>query len=899
MLEIGQSISHYTILEKIGRGGMGVVYKARDTRLNRVVAIKTLPAERIVDQERNRRFVQEAKSASALNHPNIITIYEIDSAGPITFIAMEYVKGRTMKELIPGSGLGTEQALTYAVQIADALAALHREGIVHRDVKPANIMIRENAGIKVLDFGLAKLAEEIDVTDKSGLTTTGQTEDGAIMGTVPYMSPEQIEGKPLDMRSDIFSFGVVLYEMFSGSRPFRAGDKSSVAAAILNEEPVPLTRLKSSILPEIERMVSRCLEKDPQRRFQHASDLKVALEWLARDVDSGKLRETESSALSRSRKPRVFVTLMVSLAVLVIAAAMLYWLRPSPQVPADLRRITSDFALATSPALSADGNLLAYCSDRSGSGNLDIWVQQIASGQVIRRTSGPTDELSPNFSPDGGSIVFERTGSGIFVMPSLVGDEKQIASSGLEPRFSPDGMSIAYWVGDVDNRAPSGKVYIVTLDGRPPTQIGTDFADARCPLWAPDGKHILFQGLRNPGEESEWWVAPIASGSAINTGVLSHLRKRNLLPVPGPGDWKGNDLAFSARENDSRHIWIATIRSPEFQLAPPVRQITTGTGTEAEPSMASNGRIAFSGWSYDDNLWRVSRRSGGSPPGSPNRLSPTGAFDTHPSISADGKKMAFLSRRSGTRQVWMRDLEKGNESCLTMSRGEKSAPVIAPDGSLVAYSEIENGKSSIYVVPANSSQPRLPQKACESCGEPSDWIPDLSGILFTSGVQKAVFRLDLKAKKSAPILRSPAFSLDQPHISPDGRWIAFVATVSLDRARICLSPFDKGTATSPEQWIDVTDGNSLDDKPRWLDNNSLIYYSNRDNFGCLWKLHLNPGTKQPAGSPEAMHHFHELRLSPRTLFRSDFEIALTPDFVVLNMVDVTGNIWLTSFQSKH
>ena len=484
-------------------------------------------------------------------------------------------------------------------------------------------------------------------------------------------------------------------------------------------------------------------------------------------------------------------------------------------------------------------------------------------------------------------------------MPSLAGDEKQIASSGLEPRFSPDGMSIVYWVGDVDNRAPSGKVYIIALDGRPPTQIGKDFADAKCPLWAPDGKHILFQGLRNPGEEPEWWVVPVTPGPAINTGILSHLRKRNLLPVPGPGDWKGNYLAFSAREDDSRHIWIATIRPPEFHLDAPVRQITPGTGTEAEPSMALNGQIAFSGWSYDNNLWRVSLRSGESPSASPMRLSSTGTSDTHPSISADGKKMAFLSRRSGTRQVWIRDLEKGKESSLTIGRGEKSTPVIAPDGSLVAYSETENGKPSIYVVTTDNSQPSLPKRVCESCGEPSDWNPDLSGILLTSGVQKAVYRLDLKSGVSTPILRSPTFGLDQPHISPDGRWIAFVAAVGPDRARICLSPFDEGTAASPDQWIDITAGNSLDDKPRWLDNNSLIYYSNRDNFGCLWKLRLNPGTKQPAGIPEVVHHFHELRLSPRTLFRSDFEIALTGDFVVLNMIDVTGNIWLTSLQPKH
>jgi eukaryotic-like serine/threonine-protein kinase len=899
VLGIGQTLSHYEILEKIGRGGMGVVYKALDTRLNRLVAIKTLPPDQMADKEQNRRFAREAKSASALNHPNIVTIYEIGATDQVAFIAMEYVKGRTMKEVIPGNGLNTGQALKYAVQIADALTALHSQGIVHRDLKPANVMVGESSGIKVLDFGLAKLTEDVETAGRSILATAEQTQDGVVLGTLSYMSPEQVEGRQVDTRSDIFSFGVMLYEMITGRRPFMGENRASIAASILNDEPVPLTRIKTSVPSEIGRAISRCLEKDPQQRFQHAADLKYTLEWLARDVDSGKLSAMESAGPARKNRRRVLQVLVLALlpALLVIAAAMLYW-RPSPvPITPDLQRITSDLGLAACPALSPDGNLLAYSSDRSGEGNMDIWIQQTASGQPIRRTSDPTDELSPNFSPDGGSIAFKKTGKGIFVMPTLAGEARQIAPSGLDPRFSPDGTQIVYWVGDVDNPSPSAKTYITALAGDVAKQIGAEFADARYPLWAPDGKSIILEGIRAPEDKTEWWVVPVAEGTATNTGMMAQLRKLNLSPLNGPGDWKGDYLAFSARENENRHIWIASIKQPGFRLNGPIRQLTFGTGMEADLSMSSTGRIAVSGWYHHNNLWRIPLNSGDSRINGMDRLSNTGAYDTHPSISADGKKLVFLSRRSGTHQVWIRDTGSGKENSLTIGAEEKSAPVIAPDGSLVAYSIIENGIPSIYVVPTDNSRPGGRRRVCQNCGPPSDWVPDLSGILYVSGMPQSVYRLDLASGVRTPILRNPTFSLDQPHISPDGCWVAFVAAISSDRARVYLSHLDNADV-SPSQWIAVTDGQAWDDKPRWLDHDSLLYYSNRDDFGCLWVQRLKPDMR-PAGLPTAVHHFHELRRSPRSLYRSDFEITATRNFLVLNLVELSGNIWLTSLPSKH
>jgi eukaryotic-like serine/threonine-protein kinase len=277
---IGKTISHYRILEKLGSGGMGVVYKAEDTKLGRILAVKILPPEYVADPDRRRRFIQEARAASALNHPNIITIYDIDEAEGFHYIAMEYVRGRTLDRLIARHGLRANEALKYAVQMAAALAKAHSAGIVHRDLKPTNVMVTGDGLVKILDFGLAKLTEVAPTNDAdTAATQEPVTEEGTILGTVGYMSPEQAEGKPVDARSDIFSFGSVLYEMVTGQRAFHGETKASTIAALLQGEPKPLSQVAKNLPHELERVVKRCLRKDCEHRFQTMADLKVL--WMS------------------------------------------------------------------------------------------------------------------------------------------------------------------------------------------------------------------------------------------------------------------------------------------------------------------------------------------------------------------------------------------------------------------------------------------------------------------------------------------------------------------------------------------------------------------------------------------------------------------------------------------
>jgi serine/threonine protein kinase len=443
---LGTMLRHYRLDAKIGEGGMGIVYKGWDTHLDRPLAIKVLRAQTVTNQERKRRFVQEAKSASALNHPNIVTIYDADCVEGVDFIAMEYIDGETLDRRVGSHGMRLSVALKYAAQIADALARAHAAGIVHRDLKPGNLIIDKHDQVKVLDFGLAKLTETIGDERETTLTLKPQTEEGTIVGTVAYMSPEQAEGKPVDARSDIFSFGILLYEMVAGIRPFRGETKMSTLASILSTDPDPVRAKAPGIPPELERIISRCLRKHPERRFQHMDEVKLALEDLKDESESSSTPQT-AAAVKSSHRPLVWLT--AALAVLGTVGAGYLSLRKftsqsSGSTP--MTRVTSDSGWATDPALSFDGKLLAFASDRAGGENLDIWVQHMGGGDAVRLTNWDSDEMEPDFSPDGSRIVFRsnRRGGGVYVVPVLGGEPALVAPKGFRPRFSPDGNWIAY-----------------------------------------------------------------------------------------------------------------------------------------------------------------------------------------------------------------------------------------------------------------------------------------------------------------------------------------------------------------------------------------------------------------------------------------------------------------------
>jgi Tol biopolymer transport system component/predicted Ser/Thr protein kinase len=919
----GRNISHYQILEKLGEGGMGVVYRARDTHLDRTVAIKLMRGEAVADADRKRRFVQEAKTASALNHPNIITIYDIDNAGGVDFIAMEYVEGRTLDRCVGHKGVALGEALRYSVQITDALAAAHQAGIVHRDLKPGNIMVTEKGQVKVLDFGLAKLTEPV-ADDPSAPTeilgATGlRTEEGMIVGTIAYMSPEQAEGRKVDRRSDIFSFGAVLYEMITGRRPFQGQTKLSTLSAILHQEPPPPSEMNPSLPREFERILTRCLRKDPDRRFQHMDDVKVALQEVKEESESGAAARTALPI--RRRQQWLWPAIAAGVALLAAGAGIAWWLLQSsvPTQTAPLTRLTSDAGLTWEPAVSPDGKLLAYSSDRSGEGNLDIWVQQIAGGEPIRLTGDPADEREPAFSSDGSRIAFrsDREGGAIYVVPALGGEPRLIAKDGHRPCFSPDDNWIAYWVGHRgpgDPTAPgTAHIYVAPSTGGPPRQLQPGFATARYPVWSPDGKRLLFWGRRSatgPAVESlDWWVAPLDGGEPVRTGAFAVFRERNITSFFTPGVWTagGNRVLFSAALGDSTNLWQVEISPRGWKVAGPPQRLTFGTDINDQPSVAAGPgralRLVFSSLISHRDIWSLPiNTSTGRGAGELRRLTQGGASVDFGSLSADGKRLVFASSKAANSDIWFKNLESGKETDLTPTPADEFHPRLAADASKVVYSTTKDQLSLLHVLaltpgPDGTSRPGVPERACEGCRWAWSWSSDGKRVLFSpqAGERAHIAVLDVSSGEKTPLLTHPRHNLYQANFSPDDRWIAFLAGVQPPRSQIFVVP-----AQAPAgDWIPVTEGDSWDDKPRWSPTGNLLYFtSDRDGFRCLWARPLEPLTKRPAGPPFPVYHFHSARRSLMNVPLAVLEPSVARDKIVFNLGEITGNIWMAPLEAQ-
>ncbi len=697
---------------------MGEVYLAEDTTLHRRVALKLLPPGQTQEAGRLRRFQQEARAASSLNHPNILTIHEVGEAGGHHFIATEYVEGVTLREHLRRSGrMEAAQALHVAVQVASALAAAHEAGIVHRDVKPENIMLRGDGYVKVLDFGLAKLTEGASAppADASAPTQTmsAHTVAGTVLGTVQYMSPEQADGRDVDARSDIFSFGAVLYELVAGVPAFSGGSLSETLIAIVSREPPPLpAAVPLSLTP----IILRCLRKDPARRYQTMADLKVALE----DVRAEVPRSTARRAFPWRRA-------VGASAIILLAVVLIVW-QPwrRPENPDVLRAVTLTAlpGVERYPSFSPDGNHLVFTWTGDKQDNQDLYVQMIGQRSTLRLTTDARNDYNPVWSPDGRWIAFLRseppatTGlrrRELRLVPPLGGPERKLAdiqsqdfAAGLSAdaaylAWSPD--STALIVTDSGGDGEPDALFVVSTDTGEKTRLTNPRSPALAdtsPAVSPDGGSLVFLRRTSWGGGE---LHLVALGKTLNaSGEPRRLTSAELRADYPAWTPDGTAIVFSARGS----LWRVAVAGETAPVRLPYVGEDGLMAAISRPTGGKPARLIYVRSLVDTNFWRIDTSAPGAPSTSPpSRVMSSTQAEFHCRLSPDGRRLAFISVRSGVPEVWISDPDGSNSVQLTnLGARDTTWPDWSPDGQRIVFSSTWQGEFDIYVVPAEGGKPR-------------------------------------------------------------------------------------------------------------------------------------------------------------------------------------------------
>ncbi|MGB2667097.1 MAG: protein kinase [Candidatus Acidiferrum sp.] len=694
---------------------MGVVYKAEDTRLHRAVALKFLPAEMLHDAAALERFRREAQAASALNHPNICTIYDIGEQNGQQFIAMEFLDGATLKHRISGKSLPFGEMLELSIQIADALRAAHAQGIIHRDIKPANLFVTKQGNPKILDFGLAKFSPVAEGGVSTMPTETEEfvlTSPGATMGTIAYMSPEQTRGEELDARTDLFSFGAVLYEMATGRMAFSGKTTAIIHEAILNRAPVALASLKPELPPKLEEIINKSLEKDRDLRYQHASDIRTDLKRLRRDTDSGRI----SSSRRRAAQPstglawRRFIVLAICVALLAAAfAAYRFWLRSNPpSSPAKVTQISQWNKLMSDARLSPDGHSVAF--DSSVGGIAQVFLMLTSGGEPLQLTNDAGDKDVSNFSYDGKEVFYGRSGGDeVWAVPTLGGSPRRVAAGrGVVPSL--DGAFIYYWKPDSPGIFRAGKsglneelVYKSESTGQYSISL----------LLFPGGNDLLAAGVREDSSNFQFYRINVTSHEALDLGGVTGNAADVVWAEPG------NTVLFSRTVNGLTNIWNYSLQDRSLT------QITFGAGPDYSPMPDPGGK----------GIYFVNGKSSGFLTAyhvhSKESTDIVSEDATQPIISPNGKHVMYITRPAPQRnELWVSSIDAGNK--LKIAAGESlSTGNWAPDNFHLSFHEDGAGAGSkAYIVGADGSGLRqLPSMG----GEPdtSVWSPDQKSLYLS------------------------------------------------------------------------------------------------------------------------------------------------------------------------
>jgi serine/threonine protein kinase/Tol biopolymer transport system component len=750
---IGTTLGHYRIVELLGKGGMGEVYLADDIRLQRRVALKILARELASDPDRRERFEREARAAAALNHPNIVTIHSVEEADGIPFLTLELIDGQTLADLIPDGGLPLDRVLTLAIPLADAVGAAHQRGITHRDLKPANVMLTSDGRVKVLDFGLAKLKEDARLAVEAGQPTGMLTGDGRIVGTVAYMSPEQAEGKPVDQRSDVFSLGVILYEMATGGRPFTGDTQMSILSSIMKDSPKPVTDARRGLPRDFSRLVMRCLAKDVEDRYQSAKDVRNDLRALKNDLTSGEVVPISASgdaptmAPIRSVSRNFLIGAVAAVLVVSVAAALVLRSRSAaaPASPAsrpfdsiNLTRLTTT-GTAGLASISGDGRYVAHVSARGGQQSL--WLRQIATTSNVEIVpAAEVRYVGVTFSPDGNHICYTTyqrgTNLGNLYQIAVLGGGARLIVEDIDTAvsFSPDGSQLAFLRGYPDDGMSA--VIVANADGSNQRKLATRKRPMQFPLlglaWSPDGRTIVATGANDGRLRGEVVAVDVATGA------------ERLLPTP---DWRqvsrvawlpdGSGLLVNAQESageSSSQVFLVNYPSGD------VRRLTSDLSSYSGLSVAPDGQsfacirnelratiwtqpvgdpakaaavstdagtddgIHGMAWTPDGRVVFTTEASGnpdvwimGSDGSRRVQLTSTPGQDISPRVTPDGKYVVFVSDRDGGLRLWRMGLDGSGATRLSADLVARGRGAVSPDGKWIYYSEASGESRKVSI----------------------------------------------------------------------------------------------------------------------------------------------------------------------------------------------------------
>ena len=779
-LQTGQRLGPYEIRAPLGAGGMGEVYRARDPRLERDVAIKVIPEHFVRDRDSLTRFQIEARAIAALSHPNIVAVYDTGQEGERLYVVTELLEGQTLRDRLREGPIGVRKSAEYAAQAAEGLAAAHERGIVHRDIKPENLFVTSEGRVKVLDFGLAKQGPPIEGGEYSSSPTAAPpTNPGAMIGTVGYLAPEQARGDPADHRADIFSLGAVLFEMLTGRRAFGGSSAAELLSSVLRDEPPPPSETDPRVPKALDLIVLHCLEKKPDERFQSARDLAFHLNSLGGSVTQHGI----VLPVPERRRGRKEIALAAG-TLLALGGAFLLgrWAGRGPasesvaETPLAFHQVTDLPGEESGARLGPTGNAFVYV--KAVAGNPDIYLQRVGGRNPINLTpDSPDADTTPAFSPDGARIAFrsERDGGGIFVMGSTGESVRRLTTFGYDPAWSPDGTRIVFSSEDGSNawsREGTGQLSVVSVADGAVQQIPTA-GDAVQPSWSPNGHRIAYWGLTGSGGQRDLWTMP-ADGSDEPAAVrITEDTAVDFDPVWSPD---GSALYFASERGGSMNLWKVAIDEVSGRVLGEPRPVTTPSRISSSISLSRDGRqLMYVSWDQRSTIERLG-------------LDPrTGRVTRPPQAALRGSRVIYTHDSSPTGE-WIAFSNQGVREDLFVVRFDGTGyrqltddafrdrgPRWSPDGEQIAFYSDRTGRYEIWSVrPDGSGLKQLTKTTGESPWLP-EWSPDGKRIVVLDNAQTWVADLTVPLEQRVP-QPLPAVEGGHPLLprswSPDGRTLA-------------------------------------------------------------------------------------------------------------------------------